>query len=72
MAGVGLPERAINFSLFHGVQTDFGAHPASYPTGFSPGWDMKLTTHLHTELRTRMVELYLYSPYVFVAWCLIN
>jgi hypothetical protein len=33
---------------------------------------MKLTTHLYIMPRSRMVELYPYTPYVFMAWCLIN
>jgi hypothetical protein len=33
---------------------------------------VKLTTHLNLMPRPRIVELYLYSPYVFMAWCLIN
>jgi hypothetical protein len=54
-------------------------HPASYPMGTRGsllrkkcGCGMKLTTHLHLMLRSRMVELYLHSPYVFMTWCLIN
>jgi hypothetical protein len=31
---------------------------------------MKLTTHLHLVQRVKCVELYLHSPYVFMAWCL--
>jgi hypothetical protein len=30
---------------------------------------MKLTTHLHLVLRSRIVELYLHSPYVFMEQC---
>jgi hypothetical protein len=30
-AGVRFPARARNISLFHSVQTGFGAHPAFYP-----------------------------------------
>jgi hypothetical protein len=32
-----IPGRARDFSLFHGVQTDSGAHPASYPMALSLG-----------------------------------
>jgi hypothetical protein len=57
-----------DFFLFHSVQTDSGADPASYPmdTGVSPlgqsGRGVKLTTHLHLVPRSRKVELYLHSP----------
>jgi len=30
----GVPVRALNFSLYHGVETCSGAHPASYTMGF--------------------------------------
>jgi hypothetical protein len=33
---------------------------------------MKLTTHLYLVLKSRMVEIYLHSPYIFLAWCLIR
>jgi hypothetical protein len=33
---------------------------------------VNLTTHLHLVPRSRMVELYLHSPYLFMAWCLID
>jgi hypothetical protein len=33
---------------------------------------VKLTTYLHLVPRSRMVELYLHSPYVFMPKCLIN
>jgi hypothetical protein len=32
-SGVRFPAGAGNFSLHHSVQTDFEAHPASYPVG---------------------------------------
>lgn len=32
----------------------------------------RLTTHLHLVLRSRMLQLYLHSPCVFMALCLIN
>jgi hypothetical protein len=35
-------------------------------------WDMMLATNLHLVPRSRMVELYLHSPYAFMTWCLIN
>jgi hypothetical protein len=31
--GYGLKDQGQNFSLLHNVQTDFGAHPTSYPVG---------------------------------------
>jgi hypothetical protein len=33
------------------------------------GKGVSLTTHLHLVPRLRIVELYLHSPYVFMAWC---
>jgi hypothetical protein len=53
------------------VQTDPGAHPASYPVGnggLPPGVKrpgMKLRTRLHLVPGLRMVELHF--PYVFMA-----
>jgi hypothetical protein len=72
-AGYGLdgqgfiPNGGQDFSLLHNVQTITEAHPASYPVGTrisSTGVkrrSMKLTTHLHVLLRSRMMELYLHS-----------
>jgi hypothetical protein len=31
------------------------------------GWNVKLATHLNLVPRSRMVELYLHSPYTFMA-----
>jgi hypothetical protein len=67
-----------DFYLLHSIHTSTGAHPTSYimgtrgsfPAGKEPG--MKLTTHLHLVLGSRMVELYLHPPCVFMAWYLIN
>jgi hypothetical protein len=36
------------------------------------GRDVKLTTHFYLVPRSRMVQLYLHSPYTFMAWCLIS
>jgi hypothetical protein len=36
------------------------------------GRRVKLTTHLNLVPKSRMVELYLHSPYVFMSWCLVN
>jgi hypothetical protein len=70
---------ARDLSLLHGVQTGSGAHPASYIMGIEgsfpgdkSGCCVKLTTHLHLMPRSRMVEIYLHFPYVFMTWCLIN
>jgi hypothetical protein len=52
-------DRGKSFSTRHSVQTRSGAHPASYPMGTGC---VKLTTELHLVPRSRMVELYLYSP----------
>jgi hypothetical protein len=58
-----------DFSVLHGVQIGSGTHPASYPMGTGryslrrkSGQDVKLTTHLHLMPKSRMGELYLYSP----------
>jgi hypothetical protein len=64
-------------SLIHCVWSGSGAHPASYPVGtrgsFSGGKvarGMKLTTHLHLVLRSRMrgaiPPLFQHN---FMAWC---
>jgi hypothetical protein len=68
--GVRLPAGARDFSLLHSVQTNCGAHPASYPMGTvvtRPG--VKLTT------KCRGQEWWSYTstpPYAFMAWCLLN
>jgi hypothetical protein len=54
-----------DFSPLHSVQTGSGAHPASCLMG-SRG--MKLTAHLHLVPKSRMVELYLHSPYVLCCY----
>jgi hypothetical protein len=58
----------------HCVQTGSGTHPVYCPigTGGQSCWSVKLTTGLHLEPRARMVELYLHSPYDYMAWCLFN
>jgi hypothetical protein len=57
------------FPLLDSIQTNSGAHPASYPmgTGYSfpggkSGRDMKLPAHLLLVPRSRKLELNLYSP----------
>jgi hypothetical protein len=63
MAGVRFSTGARDISLLHGANADSEAHPVSYSidtAGFLPG-DVNLTTHLHLVLRSRQVELYLYS-----------
>jgi hypothetical protein len=74
-----IPNRAGGFSLLHSVKTGSGAHPPSCPmdteglfAGGKAAGAVKLTT-LYVVPKLRMVELYLrHSPYVFMAWCLIN
>jgi hypothetical protein len=58
---VRFPAGAGNFSLQNRVQKGSWAHPASYPMGAGGsflgergGRDVKLTTHLHLEPKTRM------------------
>jgi len=69
---VRVPIRVGNFSLHHRVQTGSEAHPASYPMDSResfPGGDMKLTTHLHLVLRSRIHGAILPLPqYAFMAW----
>jgi hypothetical protein len=60
----GRPGFDSRFSLLHIVQTSFEAHPASCPMVIGV---VKLTTHLHLVPSSRMVELYLHSPHVFMA-----
>jgi hypothetical protein len=70
--------RAIYFSLFHSVQIGSGAHPDSYTMGTGgsfPEVKQPRSEADHsppTKQRSRIVDLYLQSPYVFVAWCLVN
>jgi hypothetical protein len=33
---------------------------------------VKLNIHLHLVSKSRMVDLHLHSPYVFIAWCLVD
>jgi hypothetical protein len=61
------------FSSLLIVHTGSGAHPASYngcQRLFPQG--VKLNTLPHLVPMSRMVELYLYSEYVLMAWSLIN
>jgi hypothetical protein len=73
-----IPSRGRNFYLYHSVDASSGAHPASYMMGIKgsfpggqSGWGMKLTTHLNLALRSRMVELYLYS-HIYLHGILLN
>jgi hypothetical protein len=71
--GVQVPIGVRNFSLHCHIQTSSGAHPASYPMcigGSFPGWDVKLTTHLHLVLRSRMHgAIPPLLQYAFMVWC---
>jgi hypothetical protein len=77
---VQFPAGAGNFSLHHHVQNSSGVHPASYPMGTRgsfPGGkvarSMKLTTHLHLVLRSKIDWSYTSTPqYAFMAWCLVT
>jgi hypothetical protein len=73
-AGVRFQARARNFPLLQSVQIGSETHPSFYPidTGYSfpegkAAGGVKLTTHFHLMSRLIMVELYLHSPYVFMA-----
>jgi hypothetical protein len=67
-----IPCRGKSFSLLHSVQFVSEAYPGPYtmgtgelfPWGYG-GRSVKLTTHLNLVPRSRMVEVYLQSPYVF-------
>jgi hypothetical protein len=57
------------------VHTGSGAYPASYPIGTEDSFPGRKRTgreavYSHLVSRSRMVELYLHSPYVFMAVCL--
>jgi hypothetical protein len=64
MVEVRFPAGARDFSLLHSVRDWFWASPSVQTNryqGLIP-WGVKLTTHLPLVQRTKMVELYLYSP----------
>jgi hypothetical protein len=70
-----IPGRGKRFSLFRNVQTGSALSPISYTmdTGgrfFPEDRGEKLTTHLHLVPRSRMMELYLHSP--FTSRCLLK
>jgi hypothetical protein len=77
MIGVRVLAGAWNFSQDHCIQTGPGAHPASYPMGTRDSFPwaeaargVKLTTHLHLELRSRMRGAIPPLPqYASMAWC---
>jgi hypothetical protein len=59
--------------------TGSGSHTASNPmstegssTREYSGQGVKVITHINLVPRSRMVELYFHSPYVFMAWYLID
>jgi hypothetical protein len=65
-----------SFFLHHRVHTGSGAHPASYPIGTRAislrvkRRGVKLTTHLHLVLRSRMRGAIPPLPqYAFMEWC---
>jgi hypothetical protein len=63
--GVQFPAGARYLRLLDTVQTSSEIYPASYPMG-TAGRDVKLTTHLLPLTRSRIVELYLHLPQVFM------
>jgi hypothetical protein len=73
MVGVRFLVGASDFSLFPKVQTNIGAHLASYPMGTGAifreysGRNLRLIIYFYLVPRSRMVEPYLHSPYVFMA-----
>lgn len=65
MAGIQFPVGARDFPPLHRVQTSSEAHPVFCVLGtraLCPA--VKLTTHLHLVLKSKMVPLYLFSPYI--------
>jgi hypothetical protein len=80
-SGIRVPEEAGTFSLYHGVQTASGAHPASYPMGtrssFSEdkaaeAWSWPHSPPSNAEVK-EWVQLYLHFPqYTFMASCLVK
>jgi hypothetical protein len=76
---VRFPAGGGDISVLHSVQIGSGTHSVFYPTGTGGLFPLalsdrgvKLTTQVHLVPTLRMVELYLNSPTVFMAWCLIN
>jgi hypothetical protein len=67
-----------NFSLFHRVQTDSGAHPASYPKGTRavfpgikrPGHEPGQPHPSNTKVKNGGAILH--SPCILMTWCLFN
>jgi hypothetical protein len=46
--------------------------PRIQPATMKNGQGVKLTTHFHLVLRSGIVKLYLHSPILLMAWCVIN
>jgi hypothetical protein len=68
IAGVLFPAGAREFSPLHTVQTSSGSHPVLNPMGTGGSFPevkaaggVKLTTHLHLVMRSRIVQLHLHS-----------
>jgi hypothetical protein len=61
MARVSYPTGARNFSPLHSIQPSSGAQSSLLYYWYC-GQGVKLSTHLHLVLRSRMVQLYLHSP----------
>jgi hypothetical protein len=64
-AGVRFLPGTREFSFLHSVQTGCGAYSSSYTMGTG---GVKLTTELHIVPRSKVMELYLHSPCVFMVW----
>jgi hypothetical protein len=67
-----------NVSFFRSTQTGSAADSVSYPLGTRDPFSgnkaargVKLTTHFHLVLKSRMVDIYITLPHVFVLWLLI-
>jgi hypothetical protein len=75
-SGIWVPAETENFSLYHRVQTSSG--PTQSPIQWVPGAlslrikrpGIKLTTHLHLVLRSRIRgTIPPFPQYTFIVWC---
>jgi hypothetical protein len=68
--------RGQGFFSSHNIQTGCGTYASNSYLGLFPGglsdWGVKLNTHVHLVLRSRMLEIISTPPYVFMVWWLIN
>jgi hypothetical protein len=73
-ATVWFPTGARDFSYFHSVQTNSGAHPASYTMGTRGSFTVPQWSWPLTFIYCQGQEWWNYtstSPYIIMAWCFI-